>query len=372
MSQHQLTASSPKPIATDLAQAALTWKVVPIASALVEVGVPQLIPLDGSSVDVAQLAQQAKVDADLLYRYMRYVSSLGIFKEQSNRHFAHNDSSKQLFPGHLTFYYLLVYGSTKSGLLNASTAYVTQLRDPSKAAIDHALKISVWEHMTPETEKHFADYMNLISCEVMPGILEHIILPEIGIVADVGCGYGHVLLEFLKANPKLTGIIYELPTVTELAKKGLMSRDPQSDSIYAKYPIDVKQRVSVVAGDYTDVTQLKQIANADVLFFKWIFHNNNDATCSKILAALYQIMKPTAKIVICDCVLKHTPNEYKLTIVLDLIMTEAVNGKQRTKEEWTQLLSDGDGYQYNVSFGEYSISRWELDLITLTKKVISS
>ena len=373
MSLNQEPAPCNKPIAADLAQLALTWKVIPIVSALNEVGVTKLIPEDGSGVDVVQLAQQSKVDSDLLYRYLRFVSALGVFKELPSRHFAHNESSKMLLPGHYVFYMLLFHGSAKTGLMSAAE-YATQLREPSKSAVEHALQMPMWQYLaqTPELEKHFADFMHIRSNLVIPRILQNIELPETGIVADVGGGFGHVLLELLKANPKLIGIIYELPTVAKLVEEGLKSPSPPSDSIHSKYPIEVKQRVSVVAGSYTNVIQMKQISNADVFFFKWIFHDNNDEVCTKILAALYQVMKPSAKIIICDCVFKHTLNEWKFPIALDLIMAEATSGKERTQQEWTKLISNGEGYHYSVSFGGCNFDKLELDIITLNKKVSSA
>ena len=373
MSQNQDPASFSKPATVDLASLVYTWKVIPVASALLEAGVPQLVPVDGSGVDIVQLSQQAEVDTDLLYRYMRFASSLGVFKELPNRHFAHNEQSKLLLPGNITFYDMHLFGSAKYGFLPAAE-YFTQLKDPSVAAMQHALKMPCWQSFAknPQIEKLFAEYMTIVSNKAMPGIVQNIKLPETGIIADVGGGYGHALLEFLKGNPKLTGIVYEQPTVCRLVEAGLKDPNPSIDSIYSNYAADVKDRVSVVGGSYTDGTQLKQIATADVFFFKWVFHNNNDAVCRQILAGMYQVMKPAAKIIICDCVFKDTPHEWTYQDTIDLCMSEVHNAKERTKNEWTKLLCAGEGYQYNISFGDCAIiGLWELDLITVTKKVNS-
>ena len=160
-----------------------------------------------------------------------------------------------------------------------------------------------------------------------------------------------------------------MPAMAEQVEKGLRDPNPPSDSIYTKFPINVKQKVSVVAGSYTDSTQLKQLANADVFFFKWIFNDNKDTSCSKILAGLYQIMKPTAKIIICEVVYNYNRNEWKFTTTLDLIMCLLFNSKERSTNDWIQLLSKGEGYQFNVSFADCTISKqiWEMKLITLTK-----
>ena len=81
MSQSQVPAPFSQPVKADLKMLAYTWKVIPVVSAIMEAGVPQLIPVDDSGVDIVQLSQRAKVDTDLLYRYMRFCSSLGVFKE---------------------------------------------------------------------------------------------------------------------------------------------------------------------------------------------------------------------------------------------------------------------------------------------------
>ena len=57
MSLNQELVPCNKPIAADLAQLALTWKVIPNLSSLNKVGVTKLIPEEGSGVDVVQLAQ---------------------------------------------------------------------------------------------------------------------------------------------------------------------------------------------------------------------------------------------------------------------------------------------------------------------------
>lgn len=286
---------------------------------------PSLIPADGSSVDVVKLAHEANVDADLLYRYMRFVSTVGVFKELPNRHFAHTESSKELFPGHILFYRMLFWASKPE--LRASAELATQMRDLSKSALEHAHNTPLWQMFAqnPQLEKHFADYMAISTNKIMPELLQKIKLPESGIIVDMGGGYGHTLLEFLKAKPNLRGIVFELPTVAKRVEEGLKNPSPPGDTIYSKYPMDIKNRASVVPGSYTDGNQLMQIANADVFFFKWIFHDNSDTVCRMILKGLYQIMKPTAMIIICDNVLKPTLNEWKFPILLDLTMAQILN-----------------------------------------------
>lgn len=167
-----------------MAQLASTWKEVSIASALVELKVPKLIPVDGSGVHVAKLAKQAKVDTDLLYRYMRFLSALGVFKELPDKQFAHTESSKLLLPGNLTFYMLLFFESARSGKLVAAAEFATRLEDPSNSAVEHVLNLPFWQRIAkfPELEKHFADYMTFVSNRTMPELLQNIKLPKPGLL----------------------------------------------------------------------------------------------------------------------------------------------------------------------------------------------
>ena len=155
----------------------------------------------------------------------------------------------------------------------------------------------------------------------------------------------------------------------------MKNTDPLSDSVYAKYSANVKQRVSIVEGNYMDVTHLRQTVNADVFFFKWIFHNNNDENCGKILAGLYQVMKPTSKVIICDCVLEHSPNEWKFPLMLDLAMAEAVNGKERTKDEWITRSAKATAISttYLLPIVQLASMLWTIgmNVITLTKVATS-
>ena len=89
---------------------------MPVCAALIEADVPHHVPVNGSGVSVEQIAKElekegAAVDAEVLYMYMRYVSSLGVFKERHDKHFAHNDVSTSLMPGQRTFYFLRLLGA---------------------------------------------------------------------------------------------------------------------------------------------------------------------------------------------------------------------------------------------------------------------
>jgi len=88
------------------------------------------------------------------------------------------------------------------------------------------------------------------------------------------------------------------------------------------------------------------VKNADVYFFRWIFHNWSDKYCIKILRSLIPALKTNARIVINDNVLPEPgvmPNfrEERLRS-MDLTMLELQNSCERELGDWAKLFEEAD------------------------------
>lgn len=180
---------------------------MPICSALVKADVPQHIPVIGSGVSVKQIAKEvekegAAVDAGVLYRYMRYLSSVGVFEERQYKRFVHNTVSTSLLQGNNTFFFLRLHGSAEGGTLPVAE-YFSQLRafsihSHTRTSEQPHYGIGFFEHLakSPSLETLYAQYMTLLSEMVMPDLLANIELPDECLVADVGGKRGHDVLAF--------------------------------------------------------------------------------------------------------------------------------------------------------------------------------
>jgi len=134
-------------------------------------------------------------------------------------------------------------------------------------------------------------------------------------MVDIGAGFGIMLSSLLDKNPKMKGVLFDLPTVTS--------------------HVESTERMDVVSGDFFSSVP----KNYDAYFLKHILHDWDDTMCLKILENIVQGMKPTAKIFIAEFGPIPSANEPHLSKFFDLHMMIVLHGKERTMEEWKTLLS---------------------------------
>ena len=103
-----------------------------------------------------------------------------------------------------------------------------------------------------------------------------------GKVVDLGGSTGHTSIAIAQANQDLSFVVQDLPEIVNKLKSNL--------------PPDVTGRVEFMGHDFFQ----PQPVQADVYFFRQIFHNWPDPSCVKILKALIPALKPGAKVIAND------------------------------------------------------------------------
>lgn len=158
---------------------------------------------------------------------------------------------------------------------------------------------------SPDRVKKFADAMSFF--DKMPGFeTSHVIeafdwssLAD-GLVIDVGGSHGAFALEIVKTNPSIRVIVQDLPEVIDSARDA------------GKH--NMSNRVVFEAHDFFEEQILQ---DADVYFFRMIFHDWSDTYCIRILRSLIPALKPEVKILINDFCLPSagTISQYQERIV---------------------------------------------------------
>ena len=140
----------------------------------------------------------------------------------------------------------------------------------------------------PERAQRFADAMTLFSASegfeptYLANNYDWAALGS-GTIVDVGGSHGPVSIELARKFPNLHCIVQDLPeTVTE-GKKAL--------------PEDLAKQVTFMAHDFFTEQPVK---NADVYYFRWIFHNWSDKYSAQILRNLIPALKRGARIVVSE------------------------------------------------------------------------
>ena len=99
-------------------------------------------------------------------------------------------------------------------------------------------------------------------------------LPPNGLVVDVGGSHGNCMVAIAKKYPSLRFIVQDLLSVIQ--GHPTLTKALQNRVIFQKHDFSTEQLVK----------------NADVYFFRLIFHNSPDKYCLQIMRSLVPALKP--------------------------------------------------------------------------------
>ncbi|KAF2964106.1 hypothetical protein GQX73_g9477 [Xylaria multiplex] len=184
----------------------------------------------------------------------------------------------------------------------------------------------------PQRTRRFASAMGLM--QSMPGFEPLAALDAYdwaslrsATVIDVGGSDGAFATALKRKYPTLRVIVQDLPGVIESTRSHL----------------DAAADVILQAHNFFD---LQPAQDVDVYFFRLILHDWPDEFCSKILRQLIPTLKPGTRIIVNDLMvppLGSVPIYQERQIrCQDLAMLALFNSKERSREEWTKLITATD------------------------------
>lgn len=167
---------------------------------------------------------------------------------------------------------------------------------------------------------------------------------------DVGGSHGSIAIGLANHFPHIQCTVQDLP---ETANEGA-SRLQES----------LKGRVDFAAHDFFT----PQPIEADVYYFRSIFHNWSDKYCIKILQMLIPALKKGARVIIHERILPtlDTLNslDAKRAIKMDIGMLQLLNAQQREQDEWPELFRRADArYRYVGAKKPAGGIRWIIEAI---------
>ncbi|KAL8717030.1 MAG: hypothetical protein Q9225_005693 [Loekoesia sp. 1 TL-2023] len=186
----------------------------------------------------------------------------------------------------------------------------------------------------PERMNRFKDAMSFL--QTFPGLQNSYVLNGFdwaslgnGLVVDVGGSHGLVSQDIARGFPSLRFVVQDLPKVIEDAK--------------TKLPTELADRVTFMAHDmFTE----QPVEDADVYYFRWIFHDRSDKYCIKILKSLIPALKPGARIILSErcleppCTLPLLQEKWNRDS--DITMFAMSNSQERDQDDWEDLLRAAD------------------------------
>jgi hypothetical protein len=149
---------------------------------------------------------------------------------------------------------------------------------------------------------------------------------DVNTLTDVGGGHGALMAEILGANPLMKGIVADLPSVLQGAKRLIRTRG-------------IEDRCEAVACDFFNEVP----AGSDAYLMSHILHDWADEKCITILRNCHKAMKPESKLLVIEMVIPPG-NEPSVAKLLDLEMLVITGGRERTKKEFRYLF-ESSGFE---------------------------
>jgi hypothetical protein len=188
-----------------------------------------------------------------------------------------------------------------------------------------------WEYLKqhPEQARIFDDAMTDMSAIVGPMVAGAYDFGRWGSVMDVGGGNGILLASILKAHPEMRGVLADLPHVLDRAQqRGLLGGELQVRS--AMQPCDFLHEVPSGCRAY---------------LMKNVIHDWSDEHAEKILVNCRRAVPEDGALLLVEWALQEG-NLHPGGKLFDVVMLVMTGGRERTAEEYRQLLARA-GFRLN-------------------------
>jgi SAM-dependent methyltransferase len=291
-----------------------------------QLGIPdQLAKAAKRSSDIAR---EAGVSEDGVYRLLRALASVGLFAESNERRFKLTPMGQLLRSDHpqsLAGYARFeTHDSTWRPWGHLDYSVKTGL-----PAFDHVFGEPIFAYFAknPDASAIFDNAMTSISAAEAQATAEAYDFKGIDTLMDVAGGHGLLLATVLRRHKRMRGVLFDLPHVaagaaTTFARAGISGR------------------VRIESGDF-----FKELpSGADAIIMKHIVHDWDDESATRILQACHRALGRKGKLLIVDPVVPpgNVPHYGKLLDLEMLVLTP--RGRERTKAEFTRLLR-GAGFR---------------------------
>jgi hypothetical protein len=280
-------------------------------------GIADLLKDDSRASD--ELAAETKTDPSALYRLLRALAAVGVLHEEDGRRFALTPLGDRLrsdrpesLGGWASYigrpYYWDAWGHLLESVRTGENAF--RLLTGS----------DVWTHRAehPEEGVIFDRAMVAQTGVSNRSVIDAYDFGRFNAVCDVGGGYGALLASLLEKYTTMQGILFDQPHVVANAADVLRG---------------VAGRCRVVAGSFFESVP----PGGDAYLLRAIIHDWEDEQATEILRVCRRAMRGGLLLVIERLV--GGPNDDPATKLSDLNMLVSPGGRERTVEEFRELLA---------------------------------
>ena len=225
-------------------------------------------------VSVEEIAKSLYCSENMLYRFLSYLAAYGIFEEKDNRSFQGNDISQAMredIPNNC-HHMLLAHGSRPQWKATIHMDLLLDVPEPP-TPFESVTGLSFYDYLAanPDDQKNFDFGIKNATVSWQQSVPDYYDFSPYSSIVDLAGGCGGLLKAILEKNPKVTGTLFEAPSVLKNVIPELFSNER-----FRAVPGDFCKDIDVAADIYTVAVTL---------------HCFNDSRLSVILANIAKAMK---------------------------------------------------------------------------------
>jgi O-methyltransferase domain/Dimerisation domain len=278
--------------------------------------------LSDSPRSAGELAAVTKSHPDSLYRLLRALAAVGVFREDEGRKFTltpvgdclRTDSATPLGA------WAEVVGSP---YFWQAWGHLLHSVQTGENAFQNLNGKDVWQFRAEHAEygATFDRAMSQLSRGSADAVIRGYDFSALRHIVDVGGGQGLMLAAILRAHPHMRGTLFDQADVVAGAKAVLAERG-------------VAERCDIVGGSFFETAP----KGADAYLMRVVIHDWEDDEAIAILKVCRHAMGETAKLLLIERLIAP-PNEMPAAKFSDLNMLVSPGGRERTREEFSDLFA---------------------------------
>jgi hypothetical protein len=269
------------------------------------------------------LAAATHTHAPSLRRVLRLLASAGVFSEEADERFGLTPIGACLrsgVPGSMRAAALLF-----GGISQQAWGDLLHSVETGEPAFRRVFGLEPFDYMAqhPDEAANFDAAMADFTRQIATAVAAAYDFAPFRKIVDVGGGNGALLTGILKANPALTGLLFDLPPVAERAAAELRAQG-------------LGERCEIVGGDFFEAVP----AGGDAYLLKHVIHDWDDARATTILSNCRRAMGAKARLLIVEGVYPERieqSDESRGAASNDVNMLVCTGGRQRSEAEFRAL-----------------------------------
>ncbi len=166
-----------------------------------------------------------------------------------------------------------------------------------------------------------------------PAVVAAVDLSGFRKMVDLGGGSGHLAIEACRRNPELRAVVFDLPSVCEVAREMIAAAG-------------MSGQVKTLQGDFFR----DELPRGDLYALSRIIHDWDEARIQLILRKCFDLLPRGGAVLIAERLLNDDKTGPAGALLQSLNMLVATHGRERTGSEYRELLA-------NVGFREVTTAR---------------